>query len=116
MIEFCAETLDAMLITFLVAESRVRPHVVLVLLRFLDLILVLQDVSMQIVEGSTRWLASVIARSLQGLGWTKCPLLLLFFFYSLQVFGPDLFFSCGVKAVVRRLVTSVVHHVDELDR
>lgn len=58
----------------------------------------------------------MIARSLKGLCWTKCPLLLLFFFYGRQVFGPDLFFSGSVKAIVRWLVASVVHHVDELDR
>lgn len=104
-----------MFVTFLVAEARVRTHVVLVLLRLLDLVLVLQDVGVKIVKSSTRRLASVITCCLQSLGWTKCPLLLLFLFYSLQVFGPDLFFSCGVEAVVRWLVAPVVHHVDELD-
>jgi hypothetical protein len=103
-----------MLVTFLVAEARVGTHVVFVFLGLLDLVLMLQDIGMEIVEGSTCGLASMVTCSLQSLGWTKCPLLLLFLFYSLQVFGPNLFFSCGVEAVVRWLVTPVVHHIDKL--
>ena len=42
--------------------------------------------------------------------------MLLLFFDSLQIFGPDLLLACSVETVVRWLVTPVVHHIDELDR
>ena len=105
-----------MFITFFVSETSVGAQLVLILLSFPNMIFVLQDVGMQVVEGSTSRLASMITCSLQGFSRTKCPLLLLFFFHSLQVFSPDLFFSSCVKAVVRWLVAPVIHHIDKLDR
>ena len=116
LIEFFAEALNSMLVTFLITEFLIGTQIVLIFLSFFDLILMLQDICMKVIESCASWFASVVTCCLQRLSWTKSPLLLLLLFHSLQVLGSDFLLTSSIKTIMCWLVAPIIHHVDKLDR
>lgn len=113
--EFFAESFDSMFVTLLIAESCVCTEIIFILSSLLNFILMLEDISMQIVEGSACWLASVIAGSLQCLRGAERSPLLLSLLDSLKVLRPDLILAHGVETIMSRLIPPIIHHVHKLD-